>query len=209
MKRREDENYVLTLFSIGCADLCYNTILTPCMRPNLPIALITKTLRMGTGLPPSAYTTIETDDGSVKLCKLITGLWQTSGRHGYSTDNLTISRQMAKLVEDGFCTYEIPVIKESAELIGTYRNLVGRRFADSQSQILMRIFLEPNAPDYPSRLYVEGLIDSGLTRMGGAERLDMVLLSWTEIDCIATDYRFCEVLHHCNEMRREGKVIDT
>lgn len=160
-----------------------------------------------TGLPTSAYTTIETDDGSMKLCKLITGLWQTSGRHGYSTDNFSISREMATLVEQGFCTYEIPVMnKESAELIGSYRNLVGRRFADSQSQIIIRISLEPNEPDYPSRLYVEGLIDSALTRMGGAERLDMVLLSWTEIDGIVADDRFCEVLHHCNEMRREGKL---
>jgi len=161
---------------------------------------------MVTGLPTAAYTTIETDDEQMKICRVITGLQPTAGRHGgYTTDTLSIVRKMASLIEDGFCTYEIPVIKDSVDLIGSYRNLVGRRFADSQSQILVRILLEPNEPDYPSRLYVEGLIDSALNRMGGAERLDMVLLSWTEIDGIANDDRFCEVLHHCNEMRREGK----
>ncbi len=159
-------------------------------------------------LPGTAYTTIrskELNEEPLSLCKLIVGLWQTCGHHGYIPEPENVAREMTNLVERGFGTFELPggtVRENGTEIISCYRNLVGARFANLHTQVIVNLSLDARLPDVCSRQYVESVVDDALTRMG-TERIDLLAVSWNGEE---DDKRYLEVFEHISGLRHNGKV---
>lgn len=159
-------------------------------------------------LPGTSYTTIasrESNEEPLSLCKLIVGLWQTCENHGYIHETDVVAREMTSLVEKGFGAFELPGGKgreNGAKVISSYRNLVGTRFANAHTQVLVNISLDARAPDVSSKRYLERIVDSILTKMH-SERIDLLAVSWNRIQ---DDMRYLEVLEHVSAFRSSGKV---
>ncbi|CAN0316732.1 unnamed protein product, partial [Ectocarpus sp. 13 AM-2016] len=55
-------------------------------------------------LPEEAYTTI---GGNMKTCRILNGMWQLSGAHGFRPDQKPALQAMAKLVNKGYTTFDL------------------------------------------------------------------------------------------------------
>lgn len=161
-------------------------------------------------LPPSAYTRLGSKDDEsdgLHVCRLITGLYPTASRHGYSPETNDVAREIADLVERGFNSFEMPEGADAAEaaaFVGAFRGLVGRSFADAHAVVAARVVLDARAPASSGRRHVESMVDEAL-RVMRAERIDLLLLKWTG-GTSSGDSRLLQVLDHVRELRREGKV---
>ena len=81
-------------------------------------------IMMSFKLPPSAYTTLK--NGEV-ICRVLTGMWQLSGAHGFKPNADAAVSDMKALVDRGFTTFDLADHYGPAEdYVGEFR----KRFGD-------------------------------------------------------------------------------
>ena len=68
------------------------------------------------------YTTIGKDDNQLPMCRVLTGMWQVSGLHGYEPNKEQAVAEMARYVNEGFSTFDLADIYGPAEdFVGEFR----------------------------------------------------------------------------------------
>lgn len=154
----------------------------------------------GTHLPRTAYTTLQAD--GTPLCRLITGMWQTSGQHGYVPSTSEVTAAIHAAVDVGFSTFDLADVYGDAELYAReYARTVGR--AESRrAQFCTKLVLDPRQVEgNVTRRVVQGYVDRALSRMA-QERIHLLQLQWADY----ADKRYVEFLGHLGDLKREGKI---
>ncbi len=137
----------------------------------------------------------------LKICRVLNGLWQVSGSHGYIDPTKAIS-DMMNYHNSGFTTWDLADIYGPAELfIGKFRKALEKLKGKEElknSQALTKFV--PN-PGTMSKNIVTHHINNSLKRMD-TDCLDLVQFHWWDYN----DPNYIDALIHLSELRNEGKI---
>ena len=149
-------------------------------------------------LPEVAHVQLTSD---MKVCRVLTGLWQVSGGHGPIDPEAAIQAMFA-YHDAGFSTWDMADHYGPAEeFMGEFR----RRLTDSRGQESLADLCAftkwvPRPGPMPRSL-VEEAIGRSLRRMG-VETLDLLQFHWWEY----RDARYLEALSHMTDLVKEGAI---
>jgi aryl-alcohol dehydrogenase-like predicted oxidoreductase len=135
------------------------------------------------------------------ICRILNGMWQVSGAHGYIEPAGAIAEMFA-YHDAGFTTWDLADHYGPAEdFIGTFR----RRFeasngAERLSEIQAFTKWVP-APGRMTRRVVDDAIGISLSRMGVA-CLDLLQFHWWDY----SDGSYLDALKHLADLQHEGKI---
>ena len=137
----------------------------------------------------------------LKICRILNGLWQVSGSHGYIDPSKAI-KDMLDYHNSGFTTWDLADIYGPAELfIGKFRKALEKLKGKEElknSQALTKFV--PN-PGTMSKNIVTHHINNSLKRMD-TDCLDLVQFHWWDYN----DPNYIDALIHLSELRNEGKI---
>jgi len=137
----------------------------------------------------------------LKICRILNGLWQVSGSHGYIDPTKAI-HDMLDYHNSGFTTWDLADIYGPAELfIGKFRKTLEKLKGKEElknSQALTKFV--PN-PGPMSKNIVAHHINNSLERMA-TDCLDLVQFHWWDYN----DPNYVEALIHLSDLRIEGKI---
>jgi aryl-alcohol dehydrogenase-like predicted oxidoreductase len=92
-------------------------------------------------LPEHAYTTLS---NGARVCRLVNGLWQLSGKHAYRPDRDMAIADMRALVTAGFTTFDLADhYGEAEDFIGDF---LQERWEDAQRTLMMQGHFPINEP---------------------------------------------------------------
>jgi aryl-alcohol dehydrogenase-like predicted oxidoreductase len=136
--------------------------------------------------------------GEMDCAKVLTGMWQLSGSHGYRPSKDKVVKSMKEQVEAGFTTFDLADHYGPAEqMTALFKKQHPELWAKSQ------FFTKwVPMPGDMSRKVVEAAIDTRLQRMG-TDRLDMLQFHWWDYGSRA---QYMEALGHMQDMVTEGKI---
>ena len=137
----------------------------------------------------------------LSICRILNGLWQVSGGHGYIETARAVS-EMIEYHDAGFTTWDLADHYGPAEdFIGSFRSeLAARRGAEPASAIQAFTKWVPR-PGPMSRRVVEAAIRISLSRMG-VDCLDLLQFHWWDYN----DPRYLDALKHLSDLCAEGKI---
>ncbi len=139
------------------------------------------------------------DDLSV--CKIINGMWQVSGAHGYIDPKKAID-EMIEYHNSGFTTWDLADIYGPAEsFIGKFRKTLEKQKGKDElkhSQALTKFV--PN-PGPMTKSIVEYYIDKSLEKMN-TDCLDLIQFHWWDYN----NPSYIDALVHLSNLRDKGKV---
>jgi len=137
----------------------------------------------------------------LKICRILNGLWQVSGSHGYIDPNKAI-KDMLDYHNSGFTTWDLADIYGPAELfVGKFRKTLEKLKGKEElknSQALTKFV--PN-PGTMSKNIVAHHINNSLERMA-TNCLDLVQFHWWDY----SDSNYIDALSHLSDLRNEGKI---
>ena len=153
----------------------------------------------GGGLPADAYTSLSNGQ---RICRILTGMWQLSGAHGYRPDPPKVLVDMQALVDAGFTTFDL------ADHYGNSEDLVGAFRAGHQQKGSLRALVEdkglgfftkwvPRSGPMPQEVVAEAL-DVSRRRMQVSGALDMVQFHWWDYP----DRRYLDLLRNAQKLTR-------
>lgn len=154
----------------------------------------------GSRLPGTAYTTLSLDE--TPLCRVITGMWQTSGQHGYVPTASEVTRAIHAAVDAGFSSFDLADVYGDSELfVREYARSVGRA-ASERVQFCTKLVIDPRTlQDRVSKATVQTYVDRALSRMD-QERIHLLQLQWSDF----SDERFIDFLGYLEELKIQGKI---
>ncbi|GJQ09379.1 hypothetical protein GpartN1_g1170.t1 [Galdieria partita] len=133
------------------------------------------------------------------ISKLVTGLWQLSGAHGYVPSTSSVVTAMKGYVDNGVTTFDLADHYGDAEIyVGEFRKHVGKGFSDNHFQFLTKWVPRPGPM---SKRVVEDAVDRSLKRMQ-CDRLDLLQFHWWDY----SDKRYFDALGHLQELVDQGKL---
>ncbi len=137
----------------------------------------------------------------LKICRILNGMWQVSGAHGYVEPDRAVS-EMFRYHDAGFRTWDLADHYGPAEdFVGEFR----RRFAARHGrQRLSEIQAFTKWVPYPgpmSRDGVERAVDISRRRMD-VESLDLLQFHWWDYG----DQRYFVALDHLTELQQKGPI---
>jgi aryl-alcohol dehydrogenase-like predicted oxidoreductase len=137
----------------------------------------------------------------LSICRILNGMWQVSGAHGYIEPARAVEEMFA-YHDAGFTTWDLADHYGPAEdLIGTFRRqFAARRGVDLLSEIQAFTKWVP-APGRMTRRVVDDAIGISLSRMG-VECLDLLQFHWWDY----RDGSYLDALQHLADLQREGKI---
>ena len=137
----------------------------------------------------------------LKICRILNGLWQVSGSHGYIDPSKAI-KDMLDYHNSGFTTWDLADIYGPAELfVGKFRKTLEKLKGKEElknSQALTKFV--PN-PGTMSKNIVAHHINNSLERMA-TNCLDLVQFHWWDYN----DSNYIDALSHLSDLRNEGKI---
>ena len=137
----------------------------------------------------------------LKICRILNGLWQVSGSHGYIDPSKAI-KNMLDYHNSGFTTWDLADIYGPAELfVGKFRKTLEKLKGKEDlknSQALTKFV--PN-PGTMSKNIVAHHINNSLERMA-TNCLDLVQFHWWDY----SDSNYIDALSHLSDLRNEGKI---
>lgn len=137
----------------------------------------------------------------LKICRILNGLWQVSGSHGYIEPAKAID-DMFNYHNSGFTTWDLADIYGPAELfVGKFRKALEKLKGKEElknSQALTKFV--PNTGTM-SKNIVAHHINNSLKRMD-TDCLDLVQFHWWDYD----DPNYVDALIHLSDLRNEGKI---
>lgn len=129
-------------------------------------------------LPDEAYTEL----GGMRSCKILNGMWQVSGAHGYSPEAAKVVSEMAHCVDTGFQTFDLADIYGPAEgYVGDFKS---GPIASSMAKdcLFYTKWVTGNNPYVEmNREVVTEAIGKSLRRMK-ADRIDLLQFHWWDYD---------------------------
>ena len=137
----------------------------------------------------------------LRICRILNGMWQVSGTHGYIDPKAAIQDMFTNL-DSGFTTWDMADHYGPAEdFNGEFRRQLGAsRGVEALSMVQAFTKWVPN-PGPMTRQVVENGIAVSRRRMH-AETLDLLQFHWW-------DYRnasYLDALTHLSQLREEGKI---
>jgi aryl-alcohol dehydrogenase-like predicted oxidoreductase len=147
-------------------------------------------------LGEEAYTKL----GELSICKVVNGMWQVSGAHGFSPDRDNAIEAMTKCAENGFTTFD------AADIYGPAENYIGDfRYGPKSSPLAKSCqFFTKWVPISRaiSREETGEAIAKSLKRMR-CERLDLLQLHWWDY----SDPHYLSALDHLMHLQDLGQIL--
>lgn len=150
-------------------------------------------------LPAESTTYLRSD---LKICKILNGMWQVSGAHGYIDKEKAIEA-MDTHVKSGFITWDLADHYGPAEdFVKEFRN--SRMISHGKESLEnIRFFTKwVPRPQPISKQVVSNAIDISRKKMG-METLDMVQFHWWDYD----DENYIKAIEYLDELREEGIIL--
>jgi len=133
------------------------------------------------------------------ICRIINGMWQVSGGHGYIMPNKAIS-EMEQYHKAGLTTWDMADIYGPAEeFFGKFRQNLAKSGHDMSNVVGLTKFV-PN-PGPMNKSTVERAIRHSMLQMA-VTSLDLIQFHWWDYD----DLRYFDALQHLTVLRDEGKI---
>lgn len=138
--------------------------------------------------------------GDMTTCRVINGLWQVSGGHGYPIERDNVVSAMTRLASTGFNTFDAADIYGSAEdYLGNFRK--GPRSSPVSQDCLFFTKWMPRLEGDITRATVFEAIDRSLYRMR-VDTIDLLQLHWPDYK----DGQYYSVLHYLMHLQEIGKI---
>ena len=140
-----------------------------------------------------------TDD--LGICRVLNGMWQVSGAHGYIEPKRAIEEMFA-YHDAGFTTWDLADHYGPAEdFIGVFRREFAKRYGAPRLRESQAFTKWVPRPGRITRRMVDDAIGRSLRRMG-VECLDLLQFHWWDYD----DPSYLDALKHLADIAREGKI---
>jgi aryl-alcohol dehydrogenase-like predicted oxidoreductase len=137
----------------------------------------------------------------LSICRILNGLWQVSGGHGYIEPARALTEMIA-YHNAGFTTWDLADHYGPAEdFIGAFRGALAASHGAEQVSEIQAFTKWVPQPGRMSRRIVEDAIGISLLRMG-VKSLDLLQFHWW--DYAYTGY--LDALKHLSDLREEGKI---
>ena len=135
----------------------------------------------------------------LKICRILNGMWQVSGAHGYIDKRKAIN-SMGLYVDNGFTTWDLADHYGPAEdLVKNFRELrIKEKKEDSLKDLKFFTKWVPR-PQTITRQLVRNAIDISRKRMG-MQSLDMLQFHWWDYQ----DNNYLKAIDFLDELRQEG-----
>lgn len=135
------------------------------------------------------------------ICRLLNGMWQVSGAHGYIEPAGAIAEMFA-YHDAGFTTWDLADHYGPAEdFVGSFRRqFAARHGVDRLSEIQAFTKWVP-APGRMTRRVVDEAVGISLSRMG-VKCLDLLQFHWWDYE----DENYLDALKHLADLQHEGKI---
>lgn len=145
---------------------------------NVPRADERDDMSKGLSLPDEAYIEL----GGMRSCRILNGMWQVSGAHGYSPVQEKVVSEMARCADAGFQTFDLADIYGPAEgYVGDF--IKGPRASPSAKVCKFYTkWVTGNNPNIEyNRAVTTEAIGRSLRKMN-ADRLDLLQFHWWDYD---------------------------
>jgi len=138
---------------------------------------------------------------NLKISRVINGMWQVAGAHGY-IDPTSAIESMMNYHHSGFTTWDLADIYGPAEnFVGDFmRKLAKEKGEQALVDVTALTKFVPN-PGIMTRPIVEQSINLSLSRMD-LKTLDLLQFHWWDYN----DANYLNALDHLSELRDEGKI---
>ncbi|CAM9251384.1 unnamed protein product [Chrysoparadoxa australica] len=145
-------------------------------------------------LPEDAYCTL---GGEMPCCRVLNGMWQLSGAHGFKPEAKLALQAMTKLQKAGLSTFDAADHYGPAEtILGSFKEESPALAANSQ--LFTKWVPRPGPMARPA---VEAAIDRSLSRMQ-TDRLDLLQFHWW----MYSDPAYLDALNHMQDLVAEKKI---
>lgn len=136
----------------------------------------------------------------LKICRIINGMWQVAGGHGYITPQNVIPA-MTSYHDAGLTSWDMADIYGPAEeFFGKFRHDLEQSGSDLSNLVGLTKFV-PN-PGPMSKNLIQRAIKNSILRMN-VSKLDLVQFHWWDYD----DPSYLDALRHLTALRDEGKIL--
>ncbi|HEX4616629.1 MAG TPA: aldo/keto reductase [Stellaceae bacterium] len=135
------------------------------------------------------------------ICRILNGMWQVSGAHGY-IDPAGAIAEMFAYHDAGLTTWDLADHYGPAEdFIGNFRRQFAARHGVERLSEIQAFTKWVPAPGRMTRRVVDEAIGISLSRMG-VERLDLLQFHWWDYH----DKSYLDALKHLADLQHEGKI---
>eukprot|EP01041_Mallomonas_annulata_P010348 gene10348-21587_t len=142
-----------------------------------------------------AYTTL----GTVPMCRLLNGMWQVSGAHGYEPNRDNVVAEMARCVDAGYTTFDL------ADIYGPAEGFVGDFCYGSRSSSVAKyaqFFTKwVPRPEEITRAMATEAINRSLYRMR-TDSIDLLQFHWWDYK----NKHYYDAVDHLIEFQEQGKI---
>jgi len=137
----------------------------------------------------------------LRICRILNGMWQVSGAHGYIEPARAVEEMFA-YHNAGFTTWDLADHYGPAEdLIGNFRRQFATRHGVDRLSEIQAFTKWVPAPGHMTRRVVDDAIRISLSRMG-VESLDLLQFHWWDY----RDENYLDALEHLANLQHEGKI---
>jgi aryl-alcohol dehydrogenase-like predicted oxidoreductase len=137
----------------------------------------------------------------LEICRILNGMWQVSGAHGFIEPELGVS-QMFSYQEAGFTTWDLADHYGPAEdFIGEFRSRFATRYGSDRLAEVQAFTKWVPRPGRMTREIVERAVGISCKRMG-VESLDLLQFHWWDY----ADERYLSALDHLADLQRQARV---
>jgi aryl-alcohol dehydrogenase-like predicted oxidoreductase len=135
------------------------------------------------------------------ICRILNGMWQVSGAHGY-IDPAGAIAEMFAYHDAGLTTWDLADHYGPAEdFIGNFRRQFAARHGVERLSEIQAFTKWVPAPGRMTRRVVDEAIGISLSRMG-VERLDLLQFHWWDYN----NGNYLDALKHLADLQHEGKI---
>ncbi|RCV10737.1 hypothetical protein SETIT_2G132600v2 [Setaria italica] len=150
---------------------------------------------------PARVTTVSNRDDSLAICRVLNGMWQTSGGWGRIDRDAAVDAMLA-YADAGLSTFDMADHYGPAEdLYGMFINRVRRERPPELLEEIKGLTKWVPPPVKMTRSYVEENINRSRKRMDVAA-LDMLQFHWWDY----TNPGYLDALKHITDLKEEGKI---
>ncbi len=135
------------------------------------------------------------------ICRIVNGMWQVAGGHGYINHELAIS-EMMKYHDAGFTSWDLADIYGPAEdFIGEFRRRLLTQKGKEELEIMQAITKWVPQPTKITRSLVNENIERSLRRMS-VSSLDLLQFHWWDYN----NPYYIDALKYLSNLRDEGRI---
>jgi len=150
-------------------------------------------------LPESAYFQLTPD---LKICRILNGLWQLSGGHGFNPNIKQAVPDMFAYHDSGLTTWDLADHYGPAEsFIGQFRHDLAEQRGEAALSQMQAFTKWVPRPGTMSRSVVEAAIDVSRRRMG-MPTLDLLQFHWWDY----ADTRYLDALDRLTDLQLAGQI---